>query len=155
MRRLLATAALALAGCAAAPTYNQDGINAVNRGDYAAAERYFMQGVQRGDATSINNMGALAARRGDRAAAVRYYTLAARWGNALAQSNLASMGAPVPAADLAAQRAQAEAADAANQAAAIRLLDAAIPTPAPAPGLSPAMNCSSRRSGSTVETSCF
>lgn len=148
--RLLATCVLvaALAGCA---TYNADGVEALNRGDLATAEQHFMEGVRRGDPMSINNLGVVYERRNEVQSAIYQYTLAARYGVPLAQQNLARLGQPVPAADLAVARAQQQAANAANAAAAAALIRATQPPP---PVYSPSVNCTSYRTGNTVQTNC-
>jgi TPR repeat protein len=145
MRLAIFLAAAVLAGCA---TYNQDGVNALNRGDLTAAEQQFMQGVQRGDPMSMNNMGVVYERRGNLPAAIQHYTVAARWGVALAQQNLARLGQPVPPADLAAQKAQA---DAASSAAVANYLRATQPPPMQS---TMPISCSSYRMGNSVQTDC-
>jgi Flp pilus assembly protein TadD len=144
-KTLLLCAAALLTGCA---TYNADGVQALNRGDSSAAERLFMQGVERGDPMSINNMGVVYERRGDRNAAIQNYTLAARWGVPIAQQNLARLGQPVPPADLAAQRQQVRD----QQSAA--LYQAARYFNPPPPQITPTVNCTSNRFGDMVQTTC-
>lgn len=147
MRILLLLAAL-LAGCA---THNQDGINALNRGDLSTAERLFSQGASQGDPMSLNNLGVVYERRGDRAMAISYYTLSARWGVPLAAQNLARLGAPVPSPDLAMARDQRNAAQSAATADFIRAIN---PPPRP---LSPPtdVSCTSyRTANNTVQTTC-
>lgn len=108
----------ALLGCATNDVaLNNEGVQAMNRGDLQSAHTKLDQAISAGNRVAFNNMGTLFLRRGDRATAVAYYTLAARWGVPEAQANLQKLGQPVPAADLLAASRQEAARRSAREAA--------------------------------------
>jgi hypothetical protein len=144
MKTLIALFVVLMTGCATM----QPGIDALNRGDLAAAEADFQQALRNGDTMAWNNLGVVYQRRGDTAKAIAHYTMGARWGHQLSQQNLAALGAPIPAADLAAQRARTNAADTANT---LQIMRALQPAPS---AHRPPISCSSYRAGNQVHTDC-
>lgn len=90
-----------MTGCA---SVNDQGLKALQRGDFATAERLFTSAFQQGEPVGANNLGVVYERTGKAERAREAYRLAARYGVPIAQQNLMRLGEAVPAADLAVRR---------------------------------------------------